>query len=58
MWYDNEDRELIRQAAREFAQNEVAPVVMKMEIDKEYPYELVKRMGELGFSGWIHQEEA
>lgn len=58
MWYMTEDRELIRQAAREFAENEVKPYVESMELKGEYPYELVKRMGELGFSGWIHQEVA
>lgn len=58
MWYLNEDRELIRQAAREFAENEVRPFVENMELGNEYPKELVKRMSELGFSGWIHQESA
>ena len=58
MWYDNEDRDLIRNMAREFAETEVRPFVEKMELEGEYPYELVKRMGELGFNGWIHQESA
>ena len=58
MWYDNEERELIRNAAREFAENEVQPFVKRMEVDHEYPTELVKRMGELGFNGWIHKEIA
>lgn len=58
MWYMNEDRELIRQAARDFAQNEVKPQVGSMELENKYPKELVKRMGELGFSGWTHREAA
>jgi alkylation response protein AidB-like acyl-CoA dehydrogenase len=54
MWYLNEDRELVRQAARDFAEKEVKPQLASMEVEHKYPTALVKRMGELGFSGWPH----
>ncbi len=56
MWYMNEDRELIRNAAREFAEKEVKPFVAEMESNDRYPRQLVKRMGELGFTGLPYPE--
>jgi len=56
MWYMNEDRELIRNAAREFAEKEVKPFVSEMEFKDTYPRHLVKRMGELGFTGIPYPE--
>jgi butyryl-CoA dehydrogenase len=57
MWYLNEERELVRQAARDFAEKEVRPRVASMELEHKYPTDLVKRMGELGFSGYIYKPE-
>lgn len=51
MWYMNEERELLVKAFREFAQQEVRPLVDKMEKDEEYPREAFRKMGELGFLG-------
>jgi alkylation response protein AidB-like acyl-CoA dehydrogenase len=45
------DHELIRRTAREFAVNEVAPVAEHLDQRKEFPYELVRKLGELGFMG-------
>lgn len=58
MWYMTEDRELIRQAARDFAEKEIRPQLMSMEVEHKFPTELVKRMGELGFSGWPYKKSA
>ncbi|MBC8046201.1 MAG: acyl-CoA dehydrogenase family protein, partial [Fimbriimonadaceae bacterium] len=46
-----EDHLMIKQAARDFAQNELKPGVIERDRDMKYPYEQVKRMGELGFLG-------
>ncbi|MDR0594789.1 MAG: acyl-CoA dehydrogenase family protein [Bifidobacteriaceae bacterium] len=54
----NEERELVQQAARDFAQKEVLPELMSMEVEHKFPTELVKRMGALGFSGWPHPKSA
>ncbi|MGG0717025.1 acyl-CoA dehydrogenase family protein [Robertmurraya massiliosenegalensis] len=52
----NEEQELMRNIAREFAEKEVKPFVLEMELNNKYPAHLVKRMGELGFIGLPHDE--
>jgi alkylation response protein AidB-like acyl-CoA dehydrogenase len=52
-----DEQKLIREAAREFAKNEIAPVAQKMDETDEYPFELMKRCGELGFTGIVFPEE-
>ena len=51
MWYLNDERELIRNAARDFAQQELAPVALEMDASEEFPLKQFKRAGELGFLG-------
>ena len=50
MWYMNEDRQMIVNMVREFAEKELAPVAVKMDMDPEenFPMEQFKRAGELG----------
>jgi alkylation response protein AidB-like acyl-CoA dehydrogenase len=45
------DHELIRRTAREFAEQEVAPVAEELDRTKAFPYEIVAKLGELGFMG-------
>lgn len=45
------EHEMIRQAAREFAQNEIAPIAAEFDESGEFPYTTVKKMGQLGFMG-------
>jgi len=42
---------MIRQAARDFAQTELLPGVIERDEKQEFPQELVRKMGELGFMG-------
>ncbi|MCL4126020.1 UNVERIFIED_CONTAM: hypothetical protein GTU68_034478 [Idotea baltica] len=42
---------MIRDAAREFAQTELLPGVIERDNKQEFPNELVRKMGELGFMG-------
>ncbi len=42
---------MIRDLAREFAQNEIAPHAEYYDQHKEFPYEIVSKMAELGFLG-------
>lgn len=51
MWYMNEERELMRNAARDFAQNELAPHALELDGCEEFPLKWFKRAGELGFLG-------
>jgi alkylation response protein AidB-like acyl-CoA dehydrogenase len=42
---------LIQSTAREFAQNEVAPVAAQFDVSGEFPAENIRKAGELGFMG-------
>jgi alkylation response protein AidB-like acyl-CoA dehydrogenase len=46
-----EEHIMIRDAARDFAQTELLPGVIERDNKQEFPDELVKKMGELGFMG-------
>jgi len=46
-----EEHIMIRDAARDFAQNELLPGVIERDNKQQFPDELVKKMGELGFMG-------
>ena len=47
----SDDHRLIQRTVRDFARNEVAPVAEELDKNKAFPYELVRRMGELGWMG-------
>jgi alkylation response protein AidB-like acyl-CoA dehydrogenase len=46
-----EEHESIRQAARSFAQKEIAPVAAEFDETGEFPSKTIKKMGEMGFMG-------
>ena len=46
-----EEHLMIRDAARDFAQTELLPGVIERDEKQEFPQELVKKMGDLGFMG-------
>jgi short/branched chain acyl-CoA dehydrogenase len=59
MFFDLPDEaELLRRTVRDFAEHEVAPVAAELDRTKSFPYELVARMGELGWMGIPFPEEA
>lgn len=49
----SEEHLMIRQAARDFAQNECKPGIIERDSQMKFPADLVKRMGELGFLGMM-----
>jgi alkylation response protein AidB-like acyl-CoA dehydrogenase len=53
----SEEHLMIRQAARDFAQNECKPGVVERDDKQEHPTDLVKRMAELGFMGMMVSPE-
>ncbi|MBC7984158.1 MAG: acyl-CoA dehydrogenase family protein [Candidatus Obscuribacterales bacterium] len=46
-----EDQQAIQTAARDFAQQEIAPVAAQFDASGEFPSETIRRAGELGFMG-------
>ncbi|HVW94550.1 MAG TPA: acyl-CoA dehydrogenase [Mucilaginibacter sp.] len=48
-----EEQRMIRQAARDFAQNELKPGVIERDEHQKFPAEQVKMLGELGFLGMM-----
>lgn len=48
-----EEQLMIQQTAREFAETEIAPSSVERDKNSEFPYEIVKKMGELGFMGMM-----
>lgn len=52
-----EEHEMIRQAAREFAQNEIAPIAAEFDESGEFPLETIRKMGAMGFMGIEVPEE-
>ncbi|MBI4866742.1 MAG: acyl-CoA dehydrogenase [Candidatus Wallbacteria bacterium] len=52
-----DDQKLIQDTAREFAQNELAPLAGKFDEEQRFPSEIVGRLAELGFMGMFVPEE-
>jgi len=52
-----EEQQMIRQAARDFAQNVLKPGVIDRDREMRYPYEEVRQMAELGFLGMMVSQE-
>src|SRR5512140_236298 len=48
---------MIRDTARKFAQEELAPSVIERDEKELFPAEAVKKMGELGFMGMMVAEQ-
>jgi alkylation response protein AidB-like acyl-CoA dehydrogenase len=46
-----EEHKMIRQAARDFAQNEIVPIAPEFDESGEFPLKTIRKMGEMGFMG-------
>jgi alkylation response protein AidB-like acyl-CoA dehydrogenase len=46
-----DDHRLLRQTVREFAEQEIAPVAEELDRTKTFPYEIVRRLGDLDLMG-------
>ena len=51
------DQRLLRATVREFAEQEIAPVAEELDRTKTFPYEIVRRLGELDLMGIPFPEE-
>src|SRR5262245_60563185 len=53
----SDDHELIRRTVRDFAEGEVRPVAEELDRTKSFPYEIVRKLGDLGLMGIPFPEE-
>ena len=47
----NEEQLAIRNTCREFAEREIQPIAEQMDATGQFPYALIRQMGELGLLG-------
>ena len=52
-----EEHEALRATVRDFAEREIAPVAGELDRTKTFPYEIVRKLGELGWMGIPFPEE-
>jgi alkylation response protein AidB-like acyl-CoA dehydrogenase len=52
-----DDQQMLRRTVREFAEQEIAPDMMKYDESQEFPRDLMTKVGELGLLGIIFPEE-
>jgi alkylation response protein AidB-like acyl-CoA dehydrogenase len=52
-----DDHRLLRDTVRDFARQEIAPVAEELDRTHSFPYEIVKRLGELDLMGIPFPEE-
>jgi short-chain 2-methylacyl-CoA dehydrogenase len=52
-----EEQRLLRDTVRDFARQEIAPVAEDLDRAKAFPYEIVRKMGDLGLMGIPFPEE-
>jgi len=52
-----EDQEMTRRMVREFAENEIAPKVRHYDQTQEFPFEIMRKLGDLGLLGIIFPAE-
>jgi len=53
----NEDQQLTRKMVREFAEAEIAPHSARLDEDQEFPFEIFRKLGELGLTGVVFPAE-
>ena len=53
----SDEHEMIRQAARKFAQERIAPIAAEFDESGEFPMETIREMGQMGFMGMEIPEE-
>ena len=56
-FYLTETQKQVKQLARDFAEKEIAPYVRKYDEKGEFPFEIMKKLGEIGFLGITFPEE-
>ncbi len=55
--YWKEEHHQIREMVRDFAENEIRPIAREHDLESKFPWQTVKRMGELGLMGATWSDE-
>ena len=55
--YWTEEHHQIREMVRDFAENEIRPIARENDLESKFPWQTVKRMGELGLMGATWSDE-
>jgi butyryl-CoA dehydrogenase len=53
----NEEQKMIRKMVRDFAEKEIAPIAQETDKREQFPWEIIRKMGELGLMGLPFSEE-
>jgi alkylation response protein AidB-like acyl-CoA dehydrogenase len=53
----SEEQELTRKMVREFAEAEIAPISARLDEEQEFPFEIFRKLGELGLTGVVFPPE-
>ena len=56
-FFMNEERQMVQDLARQFAEKELAPIVEKIDVEDIFPEEQFRKLGELGLLGFGIPEE-
>src|SRR5690625_1727410 len=52
-----EEQKMIQDTARDFAENHIKPIAKQMDKDEQFPKDIWKKMGDLGFLSMTLPEE-
>ena len=53
----SKEQEMLKKAARQFAETRVAPKVLEVDEKGEFPFDLVRQMGQMGLIGLVNSKE-
>lgn len=53
----NDNQIIIKKTIRDFAEKNIRPFVMQFDESQEFPMDIIRKLGELGFMGVIFPEE-
>ena len=53
----SDDHRLLRETVRDFADTEIAPIAEEIDRERRFPYEVIEKMGRLGWMGIPFPEE-
>lgn len=53
----DENQKMVQQMARDFSEKEIKPVIANYDESQQFPFDIVKKMSELGFMGIIFPEK-